>query len=93
MTKADFVELVQKNGDFSSKAAAEKAVKAFISSITEALVKQESVSLIGFGTFSTVKVDKKTGKIPGTDKQYTKPAHVAPKFKISKALKDVVAAG
>ena len=54
MTKSDFVELVQKNGEYDSKAAAEKAVKAFISSVTEALVKKESVSLVGFGTFSTV---------------------------------------
>ena len=44
MTKADFVELVQKNGEFESKAAAERAVKAFISSVTETLVKKESVS-------------------------------------------------
>jgi DNA-binding protein HU-beta len=45
MTKADFVELVQKNGEFESKAAAERAVKAFITSVTEALVKKETVIL------------------------------------------------
>jgi DNA-binding protein HU-beta len=41
MTKAEFVELVQKNGEFESKAAAERAVKAFIDSVTEALVKKQ----------------------------------------------------
>ena len=93
MTKAEFVELVQKNGGFESKAAAERAVKAFTESVTEALVKKDSVSLVGFGTFSTVEVAAKSGKVPGTDKTYNKPAHTAPKFKMGKTLKDAVAAG
>ncbi len=91
MTKAEFVELVQKNGGFDSKAAAERAVKAFTDSIEEALVKKESVSLVGFGTFSTAEVAEKSGKVPGTDKTYTKPAHTAPKFKFGKTIKDAVA--
>lgn len=91
MTKSEFVELVQKNGEYDTKAAAEKAVKAFTTAITEALVNKDSVSLVGFGTFSTVEVAQKSGKVPGTDKTYTKPAHTAPKFKIGKTLKDAVA--
>ena len=62
MTKAEFIELVQKNGEFESKVAAERAVKAFIDSVTEALVSKDSVSLVGFGTFSTVEVAEKSGK-------------------------------
>jgi len=30
MTKADFIELVQKNGEYESRKEAEKAVKVFI---------------------------------------------------------------
>jgi DNA-binding protein HU-beta len=90
MTKSEFVELVQEVGGYETKAAAEKAVKAFTDAITAALVKKESVSLVGFGTFSTVDVPEKTGKIPGKDATYTKPAHTAPKFKIGKTLKDAV---
>ena len=91
MTKAEFIELVQDVGEYSSKADAQKAVKAFTEAVTEALVKKETVSLVGFGTFSTVEVPEKSGKIPGKDKTYTKPAHTAPKFKIGKTLKDAVA--
>jgi len=91
MTKSEFVELVQKNGEYDSKAAAEKAIKAFTSSITDALVQKESVALVGFGTFNTVEVAEKSGKVPGTDKTYTKAAHTAPKFKMGKTLKDAVA--
>jgi DNA-binding protein HU-beta len=91
MTKADFVELVKDKGGYESKAAAEKAVKAFIDSVTAALIKKESVSLVGFGTFTTAKVAAKSGKIPGTDKTYKKAAHTAPKFKFGKTIKDAVA--
>ncbi len=91
MTKAEFIDLVQEVGGYDSKAAAQQAVKAFTGAVTSALVKKESVSLVGFGTFSTVEVAEKSGKVPGTDKTYTKPAHTAPKFKMGKTLKDAVA--
>jgi DNA-binding protein HU-beta len=91
MTKAEFVELVQEVGGYETKTAAEQAVKAFTGAVTAALVKKETVSLVGFGTFSTVEVAEKSGKVPGTNKTYTKAAHTAPKFKIGKTLKEAVA--
>jgi len=91
MTKADFIDLVQKSGEYDSKAAAAKAVKAFTDSIEEVMKQKDSISLIGFGTFSTADVAQKSGKVPGTDKTYTKPAHTAPKFKFAKTIKDSVA--
>jgi len=91
MTKAEFVELVKEKGGYESKAAAEQAIKAFTEAVTEALSQKKSVTLVGFGTFSTVEVAEKSGKVPGTDKTYTKPAHTAPKFKFGKSVKDAVA--
>ncbi len=91
MTKAEFIELIQETGGYESKTAAEQAVKAFTGAVTAALVKKDTVSLVGFGTFSTVEVAEKSGKVPGTDKTYTKAAHTAPKFKMGKTLKDAVA--
>jgi len=91
MTKAEFVELVKEKGGYESKAAAENAIKAFTEAVTEALTQKKSVTLVGFGTFSTVEVAEKSGKVPGTDKTYTKPAHTAPKFKFGKSIKDAVA--
>jgi len=93
MTKSEFVELIKEKGEYSSKAAAEVALKAFLESITEVLSKGDSVTFVGFGTFSAVDVPEKSGKIPGSDKTYTKPAHKAPKFKAGKNLKESVAAG
>jgi len=93
MNKAEFVELVQSCGDYKTKAEAEKAIKAFTDAITEALVKKEDVSLVGFGSFTAVLQKGKTGKVPGTDKTYTTEDKMVPKFKAGKGLKDRVAAG
>ena len=93
MTKAEFVELYKEKGNFASKAAAENALKAFIDSITEVLVKGDDVTFVGFGKFEAVNVPEKSGKIPGSDKTYTKPAHKSPKFKAGKGLKEAVEAG
>ncbi|MBL0721350.1 MAG: HU family DNA-binding protein [Sulfurovum sp.] len=91
MTKAEFIELIKEMGDYKSKTEAEKAIKAFTGAVTKVLVDKKSISLVGFGTFSTIEVAEKSGKVPNKDAIYTKPAHTAPKFKIGKTLKDAVA--
>ena len=91
MTKLQFVELVQTAGNYPTKIAAEQAIKAFTEAVTDSLSNKESISLVGFGTFLTTDIPERSGKIPGTDKTYTKAAHTAPKFKAGKSLKDSVA--
>ena len=93
MNKAQFVELVQKNGEFKTKVEAENAIKAFTDSVTEALVSKEDVTLVGFGSFVSALQKGKSGKVPGTDKTYTTQDKMVPKFKAGKSLKDSVAAG
>ena len=91
MKKSEFVELVKEKGGYETKAEAQRAIKSFIEAVEEALVNKKKVQLVGFGTFETVDVPEKSGKVPGTDKTYKKPAHTAPKFKFGKTLKDAVA--
>lgn len=93
MKKAEFIEIVQKNGNYSSKLEAENAIKAFTESVTEALVAKKDVSLVGFGNFVATLQKGKSGKVPGTDKTYTTQDKVVPKFKAGKTLKDKVADG
>jgi len=93
MTKKEFIELVIERGNYNSKKEAELAVQACTEAITIGLMKRKKIQIVGFGTFSTVEVPEKSGKIPNTDKSYTKPAHTAPKFKFGKTLKDNVAVG
>lgn len=93
MNKAQFVELVQKSGDYKTKVEAENAIKAFTQAVTEALVSKEDVSLVGFGGFTSALQKGKSGKVPGTDKTYTTADKMVPKFKAGKGLKDRVGAG
>jgi len=93
MNKAQFVELVQESGNYKTKVEAETAIKAFTEAVTQALVKEEDVSLVGFGSFVSTLQKGKSGKVPGTDKTYTTQDKMVPKFKAGKGLKDRVAAG
>ncbi|MCL6634856.1 MAG: HU family DNA-binding protein, partial [Peptococcaceae bacterium] len=54
MNKSDLVNNVCEKSNLPKKAA-EKAVQAVFSAITQALAKGEKVQLIGFGTFETRK--------------------------------------
>lgn len=91
MKKQELVELVQKHGGFETKKLAEAAVDGFVSAISEALSKKESVDIIGFGKFEAVMQKGKEGKVPGTDKTYKTEDKYVPKFKPGKKLKDTVA--
>ena len=91
MNKAQFVELVQKHGEYNTKAAADAAIDAVTAAITEALCAKEDVALPGFGSFKTATQAAKEGKVPGTDKTYSKPATTVAKFAASSVLKEKVA--
>ena len=54
MTKAELISAVAENSGLK-KVEAEKAVAAFIASVTTALKKGDKLSLVGFGTFCTAK--------------------------------------
>ncbi len=93
MIKEEFVGLVQKSGEYKTKKEAEAAIKAFTDAVTSVLVEKDSISLVGFGSFETMLQKAKSGKVPGTNKNYVTQDKIVPKFKAGKALKDRVAAG
>ena len=89
MNKTEFIdEVAVKTG--LSKKDAKGAVDAVLAVITEALVKKDSVSFIGFGTFATAERAARVAKVPGTDKTVNVPATTVAKFKVGKSLKEVV---
>ncbi|MBS9782663.1 MAG: HU family DNA-binding protein [Arcobacter sp.] len=90
MNKADFIDAVAAKAGLSKKDA-KGAVDAVLDTITETLVKKESVSFIGFGTFSTAPRAARMAQVPGTDKKVEVPATTVAKFKVGKALKEAVA--
>ena len=89
MNKADFIASVADNAELS-KADAGRAVDAMVETITKALKKGDSVTRVGFGTFSIRKRAARTGRNPRTGQQIKIKASKNPAFKAGKALKDAV---
>ncbi|CAD7286875.1 HU family DNA-binding protein [Campylobacter suis] len=92
MKKAEFIQAVADKAGLSKKDSL-KAVDAALETISAALVKGDSISFIGFGTFSTADRAARKARVPGTKKVIDVPASKAVKFKVGKKLKEVVAAG
>lgn len=89
MTKAELISSVAEQSGLK-KVEAEKAVAAFIASVTAALKSGDKLSLVGFGTFSTAKRAARKGQNPQTGKKIDIPAAIVPKFKPGKNLKEAV---
>ena len=89
VNKADLVDAIAESSDIS-KAAASRALDATINSITDALKSGDTVSLVGFGTFSVKDRAARTGRNPQTGAPIEIAAAKVPGFKAGKALKDAV---
>ena len=89
MNKTELVDAVADEAEVS-KAEAGRAVDAVISSITKALKKGDSVTLVGFGTFQVRERAARTGRNPKTGDTIKIKASKNPAFKAGKALKDAV---
>jgi len=89
MNKTDLIDAIAANAGLSKKDS-EAALKATIDAIQAALVNDEKVVLVGFGTFSTKKNAARKGRNPATGKTIDIPASKTPAFKAGKSLKDAV---
>jgi DNA-binding protein HU-beta len=89
MNKADLIDAVADSADMS-KAGAGRALDAAIEAITKALKKGDTVTLVGFGTFSVRKRAARTGRNPRTGEAIKIKASKVPGFKAGKALKDAI---
>ena len=88
MNKGDLVNEVAKV--VSTKKEAQVAVDCVFSSITNALEKKQTVTLIGFGTFKVDNRKARKGRNPQTGEEILIKAKMVPKFVAGKALKDAV---
>ena len=89
MNKAELIDAMAKENGLP-KAANEKALKAFVDTVSKELKKKGKVQLIGFGTFETRKRAARTGHNPQTGKAIKIAAATVPAFKAGKALKELV---
>ena len=89
MNKAELIDAVAESADLS-KAAASNAVDAVFDVITNALKAGDSVTVVGFGTFSVKQRAARSGRNPQTGATIQIGAKQVPKFTAGKALKDAV---
>jgi nucleoid DNA-binding protein len=89
MNKSDLVDAVASSADLT-KASASRAVDATLDAIGGALGNGDSVSLVGFGTFSVRHRAARDGRNPQTGAPMHIPASKVPGFKAGKGLKDKV---
>jgi nucleoid DNA-binding protein len=88
MNKGDLIAELSKVT--CTKKEAEAAIDCVFTTITKALKKDDTVTLVGFGTFKVNKRKARTGRNPQTGKEIKIKAKKVPKFVAGKALKDSV---
>lgn len=88
MNKGDIInEVAQVVG---TKKQAQEAVDCVFATITSALKKHDTVTLIGFGTFKVAQRKARTGRNPQTGKKIMIKAQKVPRFVPGKVLKGAV---
>lgn len=89
MNKNDLaVEIVKESG--VTKVDALKVIDSFVEVVSEELVKDGKLTLVGFGTFKTITKKQKKGRNPRTGDSITIPKKRVVKFIPGKKLKAVV---
>lgn len=90
MNKNELVADVAQRANLD-KNVAEDAVMAVLDAITNALVEEDKIQIVGFGSFEVKYRSERVGRNPRTREEITIPASKIPTFKPGKALKDAVA--
>ncbi|WP_292976288.1 HU family DNA-binding protein [Nitrosomonas sp.] len=89
MNKSELIEAIAHHAGIT-KADAGNALDGALSAIKDALSKNDSVTLVGFGTFKVGERAARTGRNPRTGAEIKIKAARVPKFTAGKALKDAV---
>ena len=89
MNKSELIDAIASDSGLS-KADAGRALDGFTTAITGALKGSDSVSMVGFGTFSVKHREARAGRNPRTGETIQIKASNNPSFKAGKALKDAV---
>jgi len=89
MNKSELIDAMADAADIS-KSAAGRALDALTDSIAVTLKQGDTVSIIGFGTFSVKERAARTGRNPQTGATIEIGASKTPSFKAGKALKDAI---
>lgn len=89
MNKSELIDAMANAADIP-KAAAGRALEGMVEAISGALKDGDTVSVMGFGTFSMRARAARTGRNPKTGETIQIAASQSPAFKPGKAFKDAV---
>ncbi|MBP5243456.1 MAG: HU family DNA-binding protein [Succinivibrio sp.] len=89
MNKTELVDAIAKRSSLT-KVDSKKALEAFLAAVQGALVKGDTVQLIGFGTFKVSARKARQGRNPRTGEVIKIAASKVPVFSAGSALKDAV---
>jgi DNA-binding protein HU-beta len=89
VNKTELIEHIAAKSDIS-KAAATRALTSIIEAVKKTLKKGDTVTLVGFGTFSVSKRAARVGRNPRTGAALKIKAAKVPRFKPGKGLKDAL---
>lgn len=89
MNKSELIDVIAQRADIS-KASAGKALDATIEAVKQALKGEDTVTLVGFGSFYVGERAARSGRNPRTGKSIKIKAAKVPKFRAGKGLKDAV---
>nr|WP_281004510.1 HU family DNA-binding protein [Noviherbaspirillum massiliense] len=89
MNKTDLVDAIAADCDIS-KASAQRALESMIDNIVNAVMKGDSVQLVGFGSFGAGERAARTGRNPRTGEEIKIAAVKTVKFTAGKAFKDAL---
>ena len=91
MSKKEFVDAYAK-ATGETKKRAEELINQFLETVEEALVNEETVQFVGWGTFGVQKRAARKGRNPQSGKEIKIAAKKVVRFKVGKKLADKVAA-
>ncbi len=89
MNKSELIDVIAERAEIS-KASAGKALDATIAAVKQALKDEDTVTLVGFGSFYVGERAARSGRNPRTGKSIKIKAAKVPKFRAGKGLRDAV---
>lgn len=87
MNKSQLIAYIADEADIT-KASAGRALESIIGAVSKTLKKGDTLTLVGFGTFSVNKRAARTGRNPRTGEALKIKAAKVPRFKPGKMLKE-----
>jgi len=89
MNKKELISAIAAKSNLTL-AQIEAALAATVDTLQEALVKQDSVMIPGFGSFGTKIREERKGRNPGTGQEIIIPRAIVPVFKPGTQLKEAI---